>query len=178
LAPHLFVAVVGGIWYSVSERGDFMPKRNNRLKEYFGFIPINPTVNFYECPCAGTLSNIPKAVQTEETVLLALENEEQYSSPVLKYTSKKLKTDAICDKAVAANVLNFLYTPQEYRTAERCLDAVRRDTDMHIGEPLSPVCRRMYYMAHWGMKYVRLLWPQNGKRSHMCQRNISRHICL
>ena len=111
-----------------------MPKRNNRLKEYFGFIPINPTVNFYECPCAGTLSNIPKAVQTEETVLLALENEEQYSSPVLKYTSKKLKTDAICDKAVAANVLNFLYTPQEYRTAERCLDAVRRDTDMHIGE--------------------------------------------
>ena len=111
-----------------------MPKRNNRLKEYFGFIPINPTVNFYEHPCAGTLSNIPKAVQTEEMVLLALESEEQYSSPVLRYTSKKLKTDEICDKAVAVNVLNFLYTPQEYRTAERCLDAVRRDTDTHMGE--------------------------------------------
>lgn len=111
-----------------------MPKRNNRLKEYFGFIPINPTVNFYEHPCAGTLSNIPKAVQTEEMALLALESEEQYSSPVLKYISKKLKTDEICDKAVAVNVLNFLYTPQEYRTAERCLDAVRRDTDTHMGE--------------------------------------------
>lgn len=111
-----------------------MPKRNNRLKEYFGFIPINPTVNFYEHPCAGTLSNIPKAVQTEEMVLLALESEEQYSSPVLRYTSKKLKTDEICDKAIAVNVLNFLYTPQEYRTAERCLDAVRRDTDTHMGE--------------------------------------------
>lgn len=111
-----------------------MPKRNNRLKEYFGFIPINPTVNFYEHPCAGTLSNIPKAVQTEEMALLALESEEQYSSPVLRYTSKKLKTDEICDKAVAVNVLNFLYTPQEYRTAERCLDAVRRDTDTHMGE--------------------------------------------
>lgn len=111
-----------------------MPKRNNRLKEYFGFIPINPTVNFYEHPCAGTLSNIPKAVQTEEMVLLALESEEQYSSPVLRYTSKKLKTDEICDKAVAVNVLNFLYTPQEYRTAERCLDAVRRDTNTHMGE--------------------------------------------
>ena len=111
-----------------------MPKRNNRLKEYFGFIPINPTVNFYEHPCAGTLSNIPKAVQTEEMVLLALESEEQYSSPVMRYTSKKLKTDEICDKAVAVNVLNFLYTPQEYRTAERCLDAVRRDTDTHMGE--------------------------------------------
>lgn len=111
-----------------------MPKRNNRLKEYLGFIPINPTVNFYEHPCAGTLSNIPKAVQTEEMALLALESEEQYSSPVLRYTSKKLKTDEICDKAVAVNVLNFLYTPQEYRTAERCLDAVRRDTDTHMGE--------------------------------------------
>lgn len=111
-----------------------MPKRNNRLKEYFGFIPINPTVNFYEHPCAGTLSNIPKAVQTEEMALLALESEEQYSSPVLRYTSKKLKTDEICDKAVAVNVLNFLYTPQEYRTAERCLDAVRRDTDKIAAE--------------------------------------------
>lgn len=87
-----------------------MPKRNNRLKEYFGFIPINPTVNFYEHPCAGTLSNISKAVQTEEMVLLALDREEQFSSPVLRYTSKKLKTDEICDKAVAVNVLNFLYT--------------------------------------------------------------------
>lgn len=106
----------------------------NRLKEYFGFMPINPTENFYEHPCAGTLSNIPKAVQTEEMVLLALESEEQYSSPVLRYTSKKLKTDEICDKSVAVNVLNFLYTPQEYRTAERCLDAVRRDTDTHMGE--------------------------------------------
>ena len=111
-----------------------MPKRNNRLKEYFGFIPINPTVNFYEHPCAGTLSNISKAVQTEEMVLLALDREEQFSSPVLRYTSKKLKTDEICDKAVAVNVLNFLYTPQEYRTAERCLDAVKRDTGRHMGE--------------------------------------------
>lgn len=111
-----------------------MPKRNNRLKEYFGFIPINPTVNFYEHPCAGTLSNIPKAIQTEEMVLLALENEEPYATPVLKYTAKRLKTDEMCDKAVAVNVLNFLYTPQEYRTAERCLDAVRRDTDTHMEE--------------------------------------------
>lgn len=77
---------------------------------------------------------MPKAVQTEEMVLLALESEEQYSSPVLRYTSKKLKTDEICDKAVAVNVLNFLYTPQEYRTAERCLRAVRRDTDTHMEE--------------------------------------------
>ena len=38
----------------------------NRLKEHFGFMPINPTENFYEYPCAGTLSNIPKAIQTEE----------------------------------------------------------------------------------------------------------------
>lgn len=53
----------------------------NRLKEYFGFMPINPTTNFYEHPCAGTLSNIPKAVQTEEMVFLALENEEPYASP-------------------------------------------------------------------------------------------------
>lgn len=106
----------------------------NRLKEYFGFIPINPTVNFYEHPCAGTLSNIPKAIQTEEMVLLALENEEPYATPVLKYTAKRLKTDEMCDKAVAVNVLNFLYTPQEYRTAERCLDAVRRDTDTHMEE--------------------------------------------
>ncbi len=106
----------------------------NRLKEYFGFIPINPTVNFYEHPCAGTLSNIPKAIQTEEMVLLALENEEPYATPVLKYTAKRLKTDEMCDKAVVVNVLNFLYTPQEYRTAERCLDAVRRDTDTHMEE--------------------------------------------
>ena len=88
----------------------------NRLKEHFGFMPINPTENFYEYPCAGTLSNIPKAIQTEEMVLLALENEEPYATPVLKYTAKRLKTDEMCDKAVAANVLNFIYTPEEYRT--------------------------------------------------------------
>ena len=106
----------------------------NKLKEYFGFIPINPTENFYEHPCAGTLSNIPKTVQTEEMALLALENEEPYASPVLKYTAKRLKTDEVCDKAVAANVLNFLYTPEEYRTAERCFDAVSRDSSEVTGE--------------------------------------------
>lgn len=106
----------------------------NRLKEYFGFMPINPTTNFYEHPCAGTLSNIPKAVQTEEMVFLALENEEPYASPVLKYTAKRLKTDEVCDKAVAANVLNFLYTPEEYRTTERCFDAVSRDSGEVTGE--------------------------------------------
>ena len=106
----------------------------NRLKEYFGFMPINPTTNFYEHPCAGTLSNIPKAVQTEEMVFLALENEEPYASPVLKYTAKRLKTDEVCDKAVAANVLNFLYTPEEYRTTARCFDAVSRDSGEVTGE--------------------------------------------
>ena len=112
-----------------------MPEHSSsKLKEYFGLIPIDPTKNFYEHPCAGTLADIPKAVQTEEMVLLALESEEQYSSPVLRYTSKKLKTDEICDKAVAVNVLNFLYTPQEYRTAERCLRAVSRDTCEFTGE--------------------------------------------
>lgn len=106
----------------------------NRLKEYFGFMPINPTTNFYEHPCAGTLSNIPKAVQTEEMVFLALENEEPYASPVLKYTAKRLKTDEVCDKAVSANVLNFLYTPEEYRTTARCFDAVSRDSGEVTGE--------------------------------------------
>lgn len=106
----------------------------NRLKEYFGFMPINPTTNFYEHPCAGTLSNIPKEVQTEEMVFLALENEEPYASPVLKYTAKRLKTDEVCDKAVAANVLNFLYTPEEYRTTARCFDAVSRDSGEVTGE--------------------------------------------
>lgn len=106
----------------------------NRLKEHFGFMPINPTENFYEYPCAGTLSNIPKAIQTEEMVLLALENEEPYATPVLKYTAKRLKTDEMCDKAVAANVLNFIYTPEEYRTAERCFEAVSRDTGEVTGE--------------------------------------------
>ena len=106
----------------------------NRLKEYFGFMPINPTENFYEYPCARTLSNIPKAIQTEEMVLLALENEEPYATPVLKYTAKRLKTDEMCDKAVAANVLNFIYTPEEYRTAERCFEAVSRDTGEVTGE--------------------------------------------
>ncbi len=112
-----------------------MPENSsNKFEEHFGLIPIDPAKNFYEHPCAGTLADMPKAVQTEEMVLLALESEEQYSSPVLRYTSKKLKTDEICDKAVAVNVLNFLYTPQEYRTAERCLRAVRRDTDTHMEE--------------------------------------------
>lgn len=106
----------------------------NRLKEHFGFMPINPTENFYEYPCAGTLSNIPKAIQTEEMVLLALENEEPYATPVLKYTAKRLKTDEVCDKAVAANVLNFLYTPEEYRTTARCFDAVSRDSGEVTGE--------------------------------------------
>ena len=106
----------------------------NRLKEYFGFMPINPTTNFYEHPCAGTLSNIPKAVQTEEMVFLALENEEPYASPVLKYTAKRLKTYEVCDKAVSANVLNFLYTPEEYRTTARCFDAVSRDSGEVTGE--------------------------------------------
>lgn len=111
-----------------------MPKRNNRLKEYFGFIPINPTVNFYEHPCAGTLSNIPKAVQTEEMVLLALETEKPYAFPVLSCAAAALKTEEICDKAVISNVLNFLYTPKKYRTAERCLRAVSRDTCEFTGE--------------------------------------------
>lgn len=106
----------------------------NRLKEYFGFIPLNPTVNFYEHPCAGTLSNIPKAIQTEEMVLLALETEKPYAFPVLSCAAAALKTEEICDKAVISNVLNFLYTPKKYRTAERCLRAVSRDTCEFTGE--------------------------------------------
>lgn len=77
---------------------------------------------------------MPKAVQTEEMVLLALETEKPYAFPVLSCAAAALKTEEICDKAVISNVLNFLYTPPEYRTAERCLDAVRRDTDTHMGE--------------------------------------------
>lgn len=128
----------------------------NRLKEYFGFIPINPTVNFYEHPCAGTLSNIPKAIQTEEMVLLALENEEPYATPVLKYTAKRLKTDEMCDKAVAANVLNFIYTPEEYRTAERCFEAVSRDTGEVTGERalLSAVPEKVLKGAFGGEIYA------------------------
>lgn len=133
-----------------------MPKRNNRLKEYFGFMPINPTENFYEYPCARTLSNIPKAIQTEEMVLLALENEEPYATPVLKYTAKRLKTDEMCDKAVAANVLNFIYTPEEYRTAERCFEAVSRDTGEVTGERvlLSAVPEKVLKGAFGGEIYA------------------------
>lgn len=128
----------------------------NRLKEYFGFMPINPTENFYEYPCAGTLSNIPKAIQTEEMVLLALENEEPYATPVLKYTAKRLKTDEMCDKAVAANVLNFIYTPEEYRTAERCFEAVSRDTGEVTGERalLSAVPEKVLNGAFGGEIYA------------------------
>ena len=128
----------------------------NRLKEHFGFMPINPTENFYEYPCAGTLSNIPKAIQTEEMVLLALENEEPYATPVLKYTAKRLKTDEMCDKAVAANVLNFIYTPEEYRTAERCFEAVSRDTGEVTGERalLSAVPEKVLKGAFGGEIYA------------------------
>lgn len=128
----------------------------NRLKEYFGFMPINPTENFYEYPCARTLSNIPKAIQTEEMVLLALENEEPYATPVLKYTAKRLKTDEMCDKAVAANVLNFIYTPEEYRTAERCFEAVSRDTGEVSGERalLSAVPEKVLKGAFGGEIYA------------------------
>lgn len=128
----------------------------NRLKEYFGFMPINPTENFYEYPCARTLSNIPKAIQTEEMVLLALENEEPYATPVLKYTAKRLKTDEMCDKAVAANVLNFIYTPEEYRTAERCFEAVSRDTGEVTGERalLSAVPEKVLKGAFGGEIYA------------------------
>ena len=128
----------------------------NRLKEHFGFMPINPTENFYEYPCAGTLSNIPKAIQTEEMVLLALENEELYATPVLKYTAKRLKTDEMCDKAVAANVLNFIYTPEEYRTAERCFEAVSRDTGEVTGERalLSAVPEKVLKGAFGGEIYA------------------------
>lgn len=128
----------------------------NRLKEHFGFMPINPTENFYEYPCAGTLSNIPKAIQTEEMVLLALENEEPYATPVLKYTAKRLKTDEMCDRAVAANVLNFIYTPEEYRTAERCFEAVSRDTGEVTGERalLSAVPEKVLNGAFGGEIYA------------------------
>lgn len=128
----------------------------NRLKEHFGFMPINPTENFYEYPCAGTLSNIPKAIQTEEMVLLALENEEPYATPVLKYTAKRLKTDEMCDKAVAANVLNFIYTPEEYRTVERCFEAVSRDTGEVTGERalLSAVPEKVLKGAFGGEIYA------------------------
>lgn len=131
---HISVAGAEDVCYSVLGRGDFMPKHNNKLKERFGFIPINPTEDFYEHPCAGTLSNIPKAVQTEEMVLLALEDKEQYGAPALKYVARKLKTAEICDKAVSVNVFNFLYTPEEYRTPERCLAAVSRDRHGFTGE--------------------------------------------
>lgn len=112
-----------------------MPEHSSsKLKEYFGLIPIDPTKNFYEHPCAGTLADIPKAVQTEEMVLLALEDEKPFAFPVLSCAAAALKTEEICDKAVMSNVLNFLYTPQKYRTAERCLRAVSRDTCEFTGE--------------------------------------------
>lgn len=55
---------------------------------------------------------MPKAVQTEEMVLLALETERPYAFPVLSCAAAALKTEEICDKAVISNVLNFLYTPK------------------------------------------------------------------
>lgn len=112
-----------------------MPENSsNKFKEHFGLIPIDPTKNFYEHPCAGTLADMPKAVQTEEMVLLALETEKPYAFPVLSCAAAALKTEEICDKAVISNVLNFLYTPKKYRTAERCLRAVSRDTCEFTGE--------------------------------------------
>ncbi len=107
---------------------------SSKLKEYFGLIPIDPTKNFYEHPCAGTLADIPKVVQTEEMVLLALEDEKPFAFPVLSCAAAALKTEEICDKAVMSNVLNFLYTPKKYRTAEKCLRAVSRDTCEITGE--------------------------------------------
>lgn len=77
---------------------------------------------------------MPKAVQTEEMVLLALETEKPYAFPVLSCAAAALKTEEICDKAVISNVLNFIYTPEEYRTAERCFEAVSRDTCEFTGE--------------------------------------------
>ena len=112
-----------------------MPENSsNKFEEHFGLIPIDPTKNFYEHPCAGTLADMPKAVQTEEMVLLALETERPYAFPVLSCAAAALKTEEICDKAVISNVLNFLYTPKKYRTAERCLRAVSRDTCEFTGE--------------------------------------------
>ena len=62
-----------------------MPENSsNKFKEHFGLIPIDPTKNFYEHPCAGTLADMPKAVQTEEMVLLALETEKPYAFPRFK----------------------------------------------------------------------------------------------
>ena len=67
---------------------------SNKFKEHFGLIPIDPTKNFYEHPCAGTLADMPKAVQTEEMVLLALETEKPYAFPVLSCAAAALKTAA------------------------------------------------------------------------------------
>ena len=84
-----------------------MPENSsNKFKEHFGLIPIDPTKNFYEHPCAGTLADMPKAVQTEEMVLLALETEKPYAFPVLSCAAAALKTEEICDKAVISNAVS------------------------------------------------------------------------
>lgn len=62
----------------------------------------------------------------------------------------------MCDKAVAANVLNFIYTPEEYRTAERCFEAVSRDTGEVTGERalLSAVPEKVLNGAFGGEIYA------------------------
>lgn len=94
--------------------------KQNSLKAAFGLEPIIPIEQFYKSPCAETLSDIPKSVQTEEMVLLAL-NGETTQEPVLKNVAKRLLTQHVCEEAVSHAVTNFIYVPDTYKTERMCL---------------------------------------------------------
>ena len=95
----------------------------NALKAAFGLEPISPIEQFYKSPCAETLSDIPKSVQTEEMVLLAL-NGETTQNPVLKNVAMRLLTQRICEEAVAHAVTNFIYVPDAYKTERMCFNVI------------------------------------------------------
>lgn len=83
----------------------------NKLAEKLGIADEeDPFIAFKKNPCALTLSRIGKDVQTSEMVLCAIENDDGCGT-ILKFVSKRLMTEELCNIACRKNGNNLEHVP-------------------------------------------------------------------
>lgn len=78
---------------------------------------------FMENPCMESFAAIKRGEQTKAVILRAIESIKD--EPVLAYTASRLLTKEICAKAFAASRRNFEYIPDQFKTEEMYISAVK-----------------------------------------------------
>ena len=107
---------------------------SNDLAKALGLEQDDPITAFEREPSVKLLRSIPKANQTREMVLRAIQSIDlttrigRHNRPALKYVSKRLYDEEICRIAVEKDWLNISLVPNRIITEKLCIIAIMSDS--------------------------------------------------